>query len=234
MAADVDIARLGLRRKLLRETMSHTIDLRIFQLLTARLCHDLVGPIGAASNGAELLTELGTEDAGDAVGLIADSAGKATDRLRYYRVAYGLATGVLKSIDDAQAFATAMFADQRFAQEWRVTPSGQASLGDGAGKLLLNMLLLAAEAMGREGMLTITIEAGEQGTHIEILARGEGAELDAETIAGLRADAPIDALTPRSVQGHFTARFAEFLGSALTVDPQDQAVRLSCTVSSAN
>ncbi len=212
--------------------MAHTIDLRIFQLLTARLCHDLVGPVGAASNGAELLRELGAEEAGDAVDLIADSTGRAADRLRYYRVAYGLAEGVVGSIEDVQGLAGAMFADQRFTLDWSPTPPASARLGDGAGKLLLNMLLLAGEAMGREGSLKIRVEAGEGGASLDILASGDGAALDEETLAGLNAAASIEALTPRSVQGYFTARAAEFLGAALVVEPMDQAVRFTCKLAS--
>lgn len=210
--------------------MAQTIDLRIFHLLTARLCHDLAGPVGAASNGAELLSELGGEDAGDAVGLIADSAGKATARLRYYRVAYGLAAGVIGSIDDARELAAAMFADQRFTLDWSPAPSGSAKLGDDAGRLLLNMLLLAGEAMGREGSLNVAVEAGGEGIRLDILARGEGVELGEETRAGLSAAASIEDLTPRSVQGHFTARLAEFLGAALVVEPTDRAVRFTCAL----
>src|SRR5256885_2979655 len=34
-----------------------TIDLRVLELLSARLCHELSGPIAAISNGVELLAE---------------------------------------------------------------------------------------------------------------------------------------------------------------------------------
>ncbi len=207
--------------------MAQTIELRVFELLTARLCHDLVGPVGAASNGAELLAELGPQEAGDAVDLIADSAGKASARLRYYRVAYGLAGGGAGAVEAVRELATAMFADQRFALDWGAAQP--VALGDGAGKLLLNMLLLAGEAMGREGSLTIAVEAGGEGTRLDILARGEGAKLDPETLTGLSPSASIEALTPRSVQGYFTARLAEFLGSTLVVEPLDHVVRLTCT-----
>lgn len=207
--------------------MAQTIELRIFELLTARLCHDLVGPVGAASNGAELLTELGPQEAGDAVDLIADSVGKASARLRYYRVAYGLSGGGAGTVEAVRELAAAMFADQRFTLDWGAAPS--AALGDGAGKLLLNMLLLAGEAMGREGSLTIAVEAGGEAIRLDILARGEGVKLDPETLAGLSPSASIEALTPRSVQGYFTARLAEFLGSTLVVEPVDRVVRLTCT-----
>ena len=56
------------------------VDLRVAQLLSSRLCHDLVGPIGAVNTGLELFQE-GFDDDEKALGLVADSAGEATRRL---------------------------------------------------------------------------------------------------------------------------------------------------------
>src|SRR4051812_22364163 len=83
------------------ELLRHPIDIRILELLTARLCHELSGPIAAINNGVELLAE---EDPGlgsspnpaffhDAVALVADSARRARSRLQFYRFAYGLSSG---------------------------------------------------------------------------------------------------------------------------------------------
>src|SRR6202048_1028314 len=78
-----------------------TIDLRVLELLSARLCHELSGPIAAISNGVELLAE---EDPGvgsslnpaflhDAVALVSESARRARFRLQFYRFAYGFSSG---------------------------------------------------------------------------------------------------------------------------------------------
>ena len=42
-----------LERKL--SEMDQQIDLRVAELMASRLCHDLVGPIGAVNNGLELM-----------------------------------------------------------------------------------------------------------------------------------------------------------------------------------
>src|SRR5260370_22571067 len=73
------------------------IDLRVLELLTARLCHELSGPIAAVNNGVELLTEdipatgpsPATSFVHDAVTLVGDSARQAASRLQFYRFAYG-------------------------------------------------------------------------------------------------------------------------------------------------
>jgi len=65
------------------------IDMRVFALLCARLCHELSGPIGAANNGTESLADEDLDFAHEAVELISASVRQAAGRLQFYRFAYG-------------------------------------------------------------------------------------------------------------------------------------------------
>ena len=58
--------------------MTQPIDLRVIELLAARLCHDLIGPVAAIANGVELLAEEDPDFVRDAVALIEESARKAS------------------------------------------------------------------------------------------------------------------------------------------------------------
>lgn len=71
----------------------HTsIATELASLVAARLCHDLVSPLGAIGNGVELL-EMSGEYAGIAnspeLTLIGDSVRAARARVRVYRMAFG-------------------------------------------------------------------------------------------------------------------------------------------------
>src|SRR3546814_5580031 len=57
------------------------IDLRILELVCSRLCHDLVGPVGAVNNGIELLEEFDPSMADDVLPLLRNSARQAWRRL---------------------------------------------------------------------------------------------------------------------------------------------------------
>ncbi|MBC7479007.1 MAG: histidine phosphotransferase [Pseudorhodobacter sp.] len=59
-------------------------------LLGSRICHDLISPIGAISNGLELLMMDGSQGGPEMV-LISESVANANARIRFFRVAYGLA-----------------------------------------------------------------------------------------------------------------------------------------------
>ena len=59
-------------------------------LIGSRLCHDLISPIGAIGNGVELLIADHGYSSPELL-LIAESVAAANARLRFFRVAYGLA-----------------------------------------------------------------------------------------------------------------------------------------------
>src|SRR3546814_1407714 len=71
--------------------MDIKIDRRVAELLAARLCHDLVGPIGAVGNGLELLGDEEFGMADDAMKLTTSSARQASHILQFFRLAYGMA-----------------------------------------------------------------------------------------------------------------------------------------------
>lgn len=59
-------------------------------LLGSRICHDLISPLGAIANGVELLMMASTL-VGPEVALISESVAAANARIRFFRVAFGLA-----------------------------------------------------------------------------------------------------------------------------------------------
>lgn len=60
------------------------------QLAVARMCHDLVSPLGAIANGIELML-LSGQSATAEIDLVDASSAAALARLRFFRIAYGMA-----------------------------------------------------------------------------------------------------------------------------------------------
>lgn len=60
----------------------------LIALLGSRICHDLISPIGAISNGVELLMMDGGS-MGPEIALIAESVANANARIQFFRVAFG-------------------------------------------------------------------------------------------------------------------------------------------------
>ena len=170
------------------------IDLRIAELLAARLCHELVSPIGAINNGVELLED-DPDFAADASGLIGQSATQATRRLQFYRVAYGSTAPI--ALELGRKAAIDLFADGKIVCDW---PEGLVPAGI---KLTCNLLLVAAEALPRGGRLTLAAA-----DPLEICAEGEGARLPAHLPDALTGALAADAIDARSVQAAFTGALA--------------------------
>ncbi len=61
-------------------------------LVASRICHDLISPVGAISNGLELMSLTGDTGMGPELDLINDSVGNANARIRFFRIAFGHAT----------------------------------------------------------------------------------------------------------------------------------------------
>lgn len=66
-------------------------DVNLAELIGSRICHDLISPIGAITNGLELLDMVGAVQ-GPEMELISGSVGSAGARIRFFRVAFGSAS----------------------------------------------------------------------------------------------------------------------------------------------
>ena len=198
--------------------MEVKIDLRVAELLTSRLCHDLVGPIGAVGNGLELLADDEFGMAEDAMKLTANSARQASNILQFFRLAYGMA-GARVGADYSQIrdLSAALLETSRTKLDWTMVQAPEGA-PDGIAKAVLNMIALGHEALPRGGMLTVEISSGAGGTEARVTAKGQDAHLRPEALAGLQDDVNLDEMTPRGVHGYFTRLVAKRLGSDLEIE----------------
>lgn len=187
--------------------MAVTVGMRVLELLNARLCHELISPVGAINNGVELMAE---EDADadfqrDAMKLIATSAKTAGHRLNFYRFAYGSGRG-----STGKDAALGLLEGGKVKAAWS---DGTSALPLEWQRLACNMVVLAAEALPRGG--TIQIAPGEGGKGVVVNGGGDSVNLTAELRAALADDVDVDSLTARTVHGYYTARVAAALGARL-------------------
>lgn len=192
--------------------MTHPVDLRVVQLLAARLCHDLIGPVAAIANGVELLAEDDTEFARDAIALITDSARNAGAKLQFFRFVYGFSGGARTGPAPHQ-LAGEFFAGTTIECDWGAAAQ---ALAPEQQQLACAMLALAAEGLPRGGRLVLG--AGASGPEIE--ATGAGSGPSPELRAALALAVPSAELTSRTVAGHVAGLLADALGLRLIVADQ--------------
>ncbi len=199
--------------------MSRPIDLRVAELLCARLCHELIGPISAIGNGVELLADDDEEFVKDAVALVGESAKKANRRLQFYRFAYGFSgaglTGPAPHLLAAEFFDGSGI-ECRYGGDVQAWPAERQ-------KLACAMLVVAGEGLPRGGRLVLS--AGDAGPQIE--AGGQGSGPAPEVRAALALAVPAADLTSRTVGAYFAGLLAERLGCRLAVADQPGGFRLA-------
>jgi histidine phosphotransferase ChpT len=133
-------------------------------LVSARLCHDLISPMGAIGNGLELM-QLSQLTTSAEVELIAGSLGSAIAKLRFFRIAFGPVEAQARLAgDEIRAVADAMFPG-RFTVSWTGAP---AEIDRATGKLVCLALLCLEKSLPMGGTAAICVE----GEAIEITAQG--------------------------------------------------------------
>jgi histidine phosphotransferase ChpT len=197
----------------LEKIMPVTENLRVMELLASRICHDLISPVGAISNGVELLEEMGAQVGEEAAKLIGHSSEQAARRLRLFRLCYGAAGADTNlSCDDALQIARDYLGGSRVSLSWDAA-SMKDSTGQQKGlpKVLLNLLIVAIENLVHGG----TIEVSKAGNQVKLGAVGRGAGSRVEAWPALKGEVAVDDLTARSVHPYITAKFAEHYGVKL-------------------
>ncbi len=134
-------------------------DTELAGIVCARICHDLVSPVGAVVNGADLIDELGTADAADELAMVAQSARRAAALLKFHRLAFGavgdrdatLARGRLRErVED-------VLAGPRVQLGWSA-PEGPA-VALPVARLICLMLLAGRAMLGMSGALKVVLPA---------------------------------------------------------------------------
>lgn len=125
-------------------------------LLGSRICHDLISPIGAISNGVELLLMDGAA-MGPEMTLVAESVAHANARIRFFRVAFGQTSKDQRiGLTEVKSILADMARGSRIAVEWDSGPD----LSRRETKLAFLLVLCLEAALGQGGR--IVVNRGEE------------------------------------------------------------------------
>jgi histidine phosphotransferase ChpT len=196
-------------------------------LLCSRLCHDLLSPVGALNNGIELLTdEHDPEMRARCLDLLGESARASANKLKFFRLAFGAAGGFADEVDtrEARVAIEGLFGgDGRINLGWMVD---EPTMGKSALKVLLNLVLIAGDALVRGGRLDVGAE--RHGDGLDIVARAEGPRivLDAELKRALAGEASEEAIAPRAAAAWLVHCLVDEAGGEVQISDQEEGVLL--------
>ena len=200
-------------------------------LLCSRLCHDMLSPVGALSNGLELLSEeQDPEMRKRCMELLEQSAKISTDKLKYFRLAFGAAGGFGDNVpvEEAQEVINALASDnKRVELNWAIA---ETSLPKPAVKVLLNLAQIALDALIRGG--TLDIGAERRDGNVEIVARATAPKIAFDENIGraLQGELSPAEISSRTAAAHMIALLAEELGGGLQYAVTEEALVLGAVI----
>lgn len=196
--------------------MTDTAALDLASLLCSRLCHDMLSPVGALSNGLELLRdEKDPEMRKRCMELLEQSAKASADKLKFFRLAFGAAGGFgqMVSVSEARELIAALIGDSgRITLEWKV-PS--AELPKAAVKTLLNLAAIGLEALVRGGTLEVGAEMTGEASEIVIRAAGPRIAFDQTIGHALDGSLPLGDLSSRTAPAAMIHQLAASTGGGV-------------------
>lgn len=202
-------------------------SLDLAALLCSRVCHDVIGPVGAIVNGLEMLAEEKDEQMRTmTIDMVNKSANQASARLKFARVAFGAAGSAGASIDtgDAESVAKGFLSDGKTSLVWngarQLLPKNQV-------KLILNLVLIAGHAIPRGGVMTLDIAGGPETLAVTLRASGINARIPPHVVELLAGHAENGVIDAHAIQPYYTGRIAAAAGMAVGVEMIDADVIFS-------
>jgi histidine phosphotransferase ChpT len=196
-------------------------------LLCSRVCHDLISPVGAIVNGLEVLAEEKDEETKTfALDLIKKSAGTASAKLQFCRIAFGAAgsAGAQLDLGDAETITRGFFEDDKTKLAWNLP---RALLPKNRVKLLLNLLLIAGQTIPRGGRLTVDPIGEGESMGFKVSAAGVNAKVPPAVAALLAGDAGGTALDAHRIQPFYASLLAQASGVKAAMAMEGETVVVS-------
>ena len=206
-------------------------SLDLASLLCSRLCHDMLSPVGALSNGLELLAdETDPEMRQRCFELLEQSARISADKLKFFRLAFGAAGGFgdMIPVSEARALIDALVGNnERITVNWALVSDALPKAGV---KTLLNFALIAMDSLVRGGTLEIGAELREGGSEIVVRASGAKIVFDADIGRALDGSLPEGELSSRTAPAAMIHQLAESLGGKLQYAVTDEALTMGAVL----
>ena len=172
-------------------------ELDFASLLCSRLCHDLVSPVGAINNGIEIMEDEDSPEMREQVmDLLKQSATLTSNKLKFFRIAFGAAGGFGSELDvnEARNAVVAFYENAKVDIEWQ---SSLVYAPKVVIKLLLNLALVVGESVIGAGKLRVSLSEDDDTIYAEVIAQADRIIMSPAVIAAVNGDVDETALEAR-------------------------------------
>jgi len=182
-------------------------DLELAALISSKICHDIIGPVGAIYNGLEILDEDDDAEAKNyALDVIRNVTEQASARLQFARFAFGAAgsAGAMIDLGTAEQISRGFVGQAKHKLIWRAVPGHMAK---DKVKLLLNLIASAISALPRGGEIDVQMGGTLETPSFLIRCRGPNARPPQYLVEFITGE-QLPQLDAMSIQAYYTWRLA--------------------------
>ncbi|HZU63061.1 MAG TPA: histidine phosphotransferase family protein [Novosphingobium sp.] len=217
------------------DMIDRTEALDLASLLCSRMCHDLLSPVGAMTNGLELLADEQDPDMRRrCFELLEQSAASTAAKLKFFRLAFGAAGGFGDSVAvaEARALIEGLIAGrEKLELNWQITVD---ALPKPAVKTVLNLAMIAIEALVRGGRVDVAAELRQdlEVPATEIVVRAIGPRIAFDPVVGQALEGKLapEELSSRTAPARMLANIAARLGGVLQFAQVPEALVLGAVL----
>ena len=142
---------------------------KLSELICTRLCHDIIGNIGAVANGVELLEEDDMDFLPDIKNILNTSSKVLSSRLKFFRTTFGSSTSGLNDFANVKELANGYLEtlgnrNNVIELDWSEQYSSEE-----LNKVILLLLVICGDCIAREGK--ILVSGNNQELFIKVSAR---------------------------------------------------------------
>ena len=185
--------------------------LRLIELMSARMFHDLAGPIGAVSNGLEFFDEEDEVIKEKALHLVKSSTHEAVLRLKFFRQAYGSLSDDEVYLSGIEMLISEFLQDNKVQYVWNIEDNLVNSY---LAKVILNFVIIALNAMIQGGTLSFE----QQNGMIIIKLQGANIIFTEETKLLLEGNTKYTSLTSANIQLYYTYLMMKEANAKLSIN----------------
>ncbi len=196
-------------------------DIELLELLSAKICHDLSGPVGAVSNGLDLMEDADEEMKKKAIELIDECAHQAISRINLFRKLYGVNVDTNQAnLVEIKSLLDHYLMDNKITIDWPVEDLfiSYYVIDNRIGKLIIAVIVAGASFLIQGGV--ISIKFNQLGTGCELiitLKPRKIIKIDQTSLDILHHDIPKSNFDTKNIQFYLVKRLISVLPATITV-----------------
>jgi histidine phosphotransferase ChpT len=194
-----------------------TVKIELLELMSARMFHDLAGPVGAIHNSIDFFEEDNQEIREKALSIIKSSSHEAILRLKFFRQAYGNFGDTEIYLNVVHEIMRDFLESRKISLEWE---SDIDKVESYVAKVILNFIIISLGVIIQEGVFSIKCSKDQ----IKIVMRGGHLIFNNETKNLLEGNLESISLSSANIQVYYTYMMMQEAGAKLLINKKEEEI----------